>query len=78
MLAFVEELEDYIKDYITSGDTKDIYLNQYIALVLEAQSSGAPIFSEGLLDRPKIFSRYVTRYIIEGYQERAAIAAPPV
>jgi hypothetical protein len=70
-------MEDYIKDYIVEGDTSDPYLNGYILLVLEHTNTGQPIFTQGVLDQPYFFTRFVVKYIQEGYREQAAIMEPP-
>lgn len=78
LAEFLIELEGYIKDYILEDGSKDPYLNHYIILCLEADTTGQSIFSGGILDRPHLFERYVHRYITEGYQEQAKINSPPV
>jgi hypothetical protein len=74
---FLIELEDHIKDYILEEKTDDVYLNQYMQLVFNAEASGQPILSGPSIDMPDLFINYVVRYIKEGFQERAKVLAPP-
>ena len=80
-LTKLQELEDYLKDYILEEKSNDMLLNHYITLVRRENELDIPAFSGGLLERPAFWERYIRPWIQEGFQELAMISdlsKPPV
>lgn len=71
----LEELENYVKDYILEDGDDDPVLTQYIYLVLLSRNTGVDIFPStvGLLDRPAFFTQCLQRWIDEGVNEAQKI-----
>lgn len=70
----LEELEDYLKDYILEERSDDSLLNQYISLVRLEEKTRVPIFTSGLLDRPIFWERHIRPWILEGFRELQIIS----
>jgi hypothetical protein len=77
----LDDLEDYVKDYILENKTDDLVLNQYIHIVRSEERSGETYFFGGLKDRPALWERLIRPWIQEGFQELRKInslSKPPV
>jgi hypothetical protein len=77
----LDQLEDYIKDYIIQDSSDDPILNHYILLARTEEKTGISCFSGGLLDRPALWERFVRPWILEGIQEKRKLielSKPPV
>jgi len=67
----MEQLEDYVKDYILEARDDDPILDKLVSLVLTSQITGVDIFPTtlGLLDRPALFETKIRPWILEGIEE---------